>query len=162
MPPCGMTTTLAKYSQVVNYLLRTYETDKDIVGTDNEITMFTQPPNKTPLQYVEELVEKALRREDVYGKHDLNEIFIKRLDKSTKKTTRCYWDTRQSVILLDSAFHATSLLKLQGGRQGLSTSHVGVKSRNRETMWQSRSQLVNVITSSETGLISIGQESMAD
>lgn len=39
--------------------------------------MFTQPLNKTSLQYAEELVAKALPGGDLHDKHNLNEIFIK-------------------------------------------------------------------------------------
>lgn len=39
---------------------------------ENEITMFTTPPNKTPSQNEEQLVTNALQYRDVYEEHDLN------------------------------------------------------------------------------------------
>lgn len=75
---------------------------------------FTQPPNETFLQYVNELVATAVRRENLYGKHDMNDIRIKELDESIRQTMRGYWDSRQLAILHDLAFHSTSLLKLHG------------------------------------------------
>lgn len=70
-------TTLSTYAQVVYYILRICATDKSIADTEDEINMFSQPPNMTPLQYAKELVAKALRYGDVYKEHDLNEMCIK-------------------------------------------------------------------------------------
>lgn len=80
--------------------------------------MFSEPPNKTQPQYTEELVAKALWCEDVYEEHDLNKVFIKRLDMDIRQSMRGYWASRESASLYNLAFHPTSLLKLQGGRQG--------------------------------------------
>lgn len=85
----GNTTALTTYPQAVNCLLRTYATDEDIAGTKDEISMLPEPPNKTPSECVEELVAKAIQCGDVYKKHDLNGIFIKGLDISVQKSTRC-------------------------------------------------------------------------
>lgn len=63
-PSSGTTMTLTTYQQIVNYLLSTYKTDKNIAHTMNEITMFTQTPNKSPSQYEEELESKGLQCED--------------------------------------------------------------------------------------------------
>lgn len=66
----GKTTPLTLNPQVVNWVFRTYATDKK-ANTEHEITMFTQPPNKTPSQYAEKWVAQALWYGDVYEEHDL-------------------------------------------------------------------------------------------
>lgn len=55
----GMTTTMATYPQVVNYVLRTYATDENVAKMGEDITIFAQPPNETPSQYDEKLVAKV-------------------------------------------------------------------------------------------------------
>lgn len=124
----GKTTTLMPYPKVVNYPLRTFATDENIADYEDKITTFTQPLNKTPSQDAEKLVLKALRSGDVYGGHELEEIFIQKLDKSIRQCLRGYWGLRQLATLHDLAFHATSLLKLQGMKQRSSNSQVGLNS----------------------------------
>lgn len=43
------TALLSKYPRVVGYSLRSYATYENIADTENEILLFPQPPNKTPL-----------------------------------------------------------------------------------------------------------------
>lgn len=162
IPSVKKTTTLTTYPQVVSYLLQTYATDENIADTKDEITMFSQPPNKTLSQYAEELVAKALRCGDVYKEHDLNEIFIEGLDKSIRRSMRGYWASRETASLHGLAFHATSLLKLNGGQQGLPSCQAGVKPQNRQAAWQASGKTINAITSSDLEITSIGQESRAE
>lgn len=49
MQSIGKATTQASFPQGVNYLLVTYATNEKIAEREGEITIFTQPPNKTPL-----------------------------------------------------------------------------------------------------------------
>lgn len=90
MQSCGKIATLATNPQVVNYLSCNYATDENISYTKDETTMFIQSPNKTPSQYAEESVSKAHHCGEVYGKHNLNEFFIKELDMSIRPCIRCY------------------------------------------------------------------------
>lgn len=142
------TTKLTTYSKVVNYRLRTYATDNNKADKEGEIMMYTQPPKKNSWQFAEALVGKAFRHGDVYEEDDLNEIFLKRLNMSMRKSVRGYWATHQSASPQDLEFHGTTLLaislsvpltflkalKLQRGRHGSANSQVGEKLRNRRTI----------------------------
>lgn len=129
----GKITTVSTYPQVVNYLLHTYATYEYIADTEDVITMFSHPPNKTPLQSAKELLAKEFWCGDEYGDHDLDVIFIRRLDESTRKIMKRYWALLKSASLHDVAFYATLLHKLEGGQQESLHSHVDVKSQNRRT-----------------------------
>lgn len=56
MPSVVKTTKLSLYPQVVNYLFQTYGTDENIADTEDAITAFSLPSNKTLFQYAYELV----------------------------------------------------------------------------------------------------------
>lgn len=107
------------YPHVVSYLLQTYGTDVNITSTEDEITKFIQPPNKTPLQYAGKLVDRTLCCEDVHEKLDFNEISIEGQDKYLGQRMTRYRSTQIATILHDLTFHAISLLKLQEGYQEL-------------------------------------------
>lgn len=112
----GKTTTLTRYSQLDTYLLQTYATRENIADSENETKVFSQPPNKTPLQYDAELVTKAIRCGDLYKEHDMNEIFTKGLEKFIRQSMKGYWPSQNST-----SFHnldATLLLKLQENNNG--------------------------------------------
>lgn len=49
---------LNTYPQLVNFLLKKYETEEVISETESEITRFTQPAEINPSQYPEELVAR--------------------------------------------------------------------------------------------------------
>lgn len=124
----------------------------------DEITMLTQPPNKNPSRYQEELVVKRLRCGGLYGKYilfltevrSLYETLIKRLGKEIGQRTKVYWVSLSQLIMA-------------GEQQGTPNSQVSVKWQNRlQTMWKSHAQLVNLNMCSEMGSISNGQESGAD
>lgn len=94
-------------------------------------------------------------------KHYLNAVFIEELQKSFRQSMRGYWVSHKLANLHDIRFHATSLLKLQGGWQGSLNSQVGAKFQNRRHGWKNCGQPVNVTTSSKTGSTSIGQKESA-
>lgn len=56
----GKTTTLSTYPRVINYLLHIDSSNENIADMGDEITIFSQPPNKTPSQYAENSAAKAL------------------------------------------------------------------------------------------------------
>lgn len=56
---------LSSYSQDVNFLPRTYETDENIPDTEEKITVLSQPPNRAASHCVEVASSKALKCEDV-------------------------------------------------------------------------------------------------
>lgn len=114
IPSAEKTTTLTTYPQVVNYLLRTYVLDENIIEVEDNITAFLQTPNQTSSQYVKKIVAKEIQCGDVNKEHDLNEIFIKGLDKLINRSIRGYWASSKTASLQDLAFRAMSLLKLQG------------------------------------------------
>lgn len=62
---------------------------------------------------------QALQYRDVYVKQELNEIFVDRIHKSIRWSMISYSTSRKMTSRHDLAVHATSILKLQGGRQGL-------------------------------------------
>lgn len=70
--------------QVVNYLWRTYATDKHTADAADETIMFTQPTNEIPSQYAEELIAKALRCGDICEEHALKAFFFKGQEKSNR------------------------------------------------------------------------------
>lgn len=90
------TTTLKTYQQVAIYLLRTNGTDGNTAETENVISIFSKPSNKTPSQYAEELMAKAFRCGDKYEEHNLKEIFIQGLDTSIQQNMRGYWASEKS------------------------------------------------------------------
>lgn len=100
-------TTLTSYPKDVDYLLRTYVTDKNITDTEYEISMFTQPLIRNLLQYAERLLGKGVRFENVYEKLDLNQTFIIGLDKSIPQSMGGHWVSRQSASTYGLAFHET-------------------------------------------------------
>lgn len=102
--------TLTTYKQVVNYLLRTYETDENITDTGDEITMFMLLADKTSTQHAKKVMAKTLRCGDVYEEQVLNEVFIKRIAQSIKQSMREYWSTKKAVNINALAFHASLLV----------------------------------------------------
>lgn len=80
----GKTITLSTYPQIFNYSLHNYAADENIAGTEDDITMFSQPPNKTSLQLAKESAAK-LWFEDKYKEPDLSETFIEWLDKTIRR-----------------------------------------------------------------------------
>lgn len=77
------------------------------------------------------LAAKALRCEDVYEKHDINEIFIKEIEKSIQQSMRWYCVSSQSPSLQNLAFHVSSFLKFKSGQRALSNGRVGVRSQDQ-------------------------------
>lgn len=73
----GNATQLTTYQQVVNHLLQKYATDEVVANTEEEITSFTQPANKTANQYAEDLDAETLRCGNIYDARTMNEIVIK-------------------------------------------------------------------------------------
>lgn len=108
---------LTTYQQVNNHLLWKYATDEVITDIEEEITSFTQPENKTPYQYAEELDAKTLCCGSVYDSQTMRKIFIKSIDQSIYHSIREYWTPRKVANLQDLASNATLLLKLQGEHQ---------------------------------------------
>lgn len=51
---------MTAYSQIVNYLLLSKHTDDNIANTEDELMIFTQLTNNTPLKCAEELADRAL------------------------------------------------------------------------------------------------------
>lgn len=47
MPSVTKTSALSKNPQLLNYILYTYATIENIAATEDEITMLSQPPNRT-------------------------------------------------------------------------------------------------------------------
>lgn len=82
---------------MVTYLLRTFVTVENIAITEDEMTMSSQPPNKIPSQYVEELVAFKLWCGDVYEEQDINEIFIEELEKSIRQSKGGYWPSESQL-----------------------------------------------------------------
>lgn len=162
MPSTEKSTKLTTYPQVVNYLLHTYTTHKNIADIGDKITVVTEPLNETLSQHTEELVVKALQYGDVFEQHDLNEILTEGLDIAIRQSIRGYRAKRQSAGLHYLAFYTTSVLKLQGGKHESSNSQGGGKFRNGRAVKQSCGKPVKVITLSITGLISNGQKSWTD
>lgn len=66
-------------------MLRTPSTDENIAETDDEITMSTQPSNKTTPYYVKESVAKARGCGNMYEDHHLKYVFIKERDNSIRQ-----------------------------------------------------------------------------
>lgn len=159
MPSFKKTTKLTTYPRVVNYLLRIHSTDKNIIDIEDEVTMFTQPPNKTTSHYAGELAAKTHRCGDLFMEHDWNEMFIRELDNPMPQTMRSYWALRKSAILRNLIFRATSLLKLRGGQQELSNSQVSMKFSRPQIVLHSHNKPINVIASSITWSILIWQQS---
>lgn len=122
MQATGKTMSLTLYPQVSNYQLRTYATDKNIADAKNKIIMSTKPPSRTASQFAEVLVVKSLRCGDVYQKHDLNETFMKRIDKSISQYMSVCWALCQSASLHDMALHAVPLSKVEWGQEGSTIS----------------------------------------
>lgn len=91
----------------VNYLLRSYATDENIVKTKDEIIMFTQPPSNTLFQYAEEFVLKTLCCEDMFNIHNLIYIFIKEIETLIWHSMESYRHFFQSASLRYLIFTAT-------------------------------------------------------
>lgn len=75
---------LTSYPQVVNVLLEKHAPNETIAKTESVIIRLVQPARVIPLQYAEELFPMTLCCRDVYEKYVLNEILIKRLDRSLR------------------------------------------------------------------------------
>lgn len=83
----------------------------------------TKRPNKFRSQYAEEFVAKTICCADVYEEQDLNETFIRELEKYIRQKMRGYWSTRQAVRLPNLTFCETWPLQLQEGHQGMQSNN---------------------------------------
>lgn len=77
---------LTSYSEVVNYLLATYASDKIIADASMNTMNFKQPAKQSALEYVQELWMKAVRCEPVYNGYCLKEISVEGLKKSIRQS----------------------------------------------------------------------------
>lgn len=110
-------TTPVTYPQVVNYLLQTYATDKNVDNAEDEISTFYPLLRKTTVQYAEELIGRTLQCGDVCEEEDLKKIFISVLNKFIRHSMPGYWSSKTSATLKGLAFHTTSSQQFQGGDQ---------------------------------------------
>lgn len=110
----GETKYFTTYAQVVNFLLKKYATDEAFVKTKTEMMNIAKPSGMLPFQYAKDLLTKTFRCINVYERIALNEIFIKGFDASPRQRMREYREGKKEASLQDNAFHATTLLKLQG------------------------------------------------
>lgn len=80
------------YPQIINYRSRTYNTDENVTDNECKLTMFIKPPNKTPSQYAEKMVAKALRCRNVFEEQDLYDLAFHATRETAIEITR--WKTR--------------------------------------------------------------------
>lgn len=73
-----------------------------------------KPSGMTPSQYAKDLLTKSFRCKNLYEGNALNEILIKGFDASIRHSMRKYKEGKKEASLHDIAFHATTLLELQG------------------------------------------------
>lgn len=83
-------TTLTTYPQASSYLLWTYATDAITAESKEKKTTFNQPPNKTLLQYDEELAVKTVPEGDISKERELNEVFSSKLERPTRLDIKGY------------------------------------------------------------------------
>lgn len=82
------TTTMLDYSNIILYLLHSYENIKNIAKVENEITVFTQPPKKPLSEYVRERIADAIQGGENIEKRDLNQILINGFNKFMPQSMR--------------------------------------------------------------------------
>lgn len=159
----GITKTLTTYPQVLNYLLRSHETNKNTEITKEKVTTFAQQSSKAPSQDVEELVAKSHWCGDFFEKRYLIEIFIEGLEKFKRQFMREYWSKRKTSSMHDLPFQSKSSLKLQGEQKLLPpcSTHSSMK-QGRRISWQARGSKVNVTTLFDTGTVPTGYNSGAE
>lgn len=106
------TTKLTMNPQVVNFLLQAHTTNENIAKTKGKIFTTIQPPHRTLSQYAKKFMAIKLHCKDIHEEQDLNEIFIKKLDKFIRQSMGEYWFTPKTASLYDLALQATSLVEL--------------------------------------------------
>lgn len=108
------TTTFTSYRKVLSYQLLMYEIDENNVDTKGEIATFIRPPNKTPLQYADDIGGKTFRCKHVHKKQNLNDIFVKRLGKFFRQSMEGHWSTgyHQSLRFGSNKFKNPTRIKL--------------------------------------------------
>lgn len=140
------------YPHVVNFLLKQFANDEVIAETISRITCFAQPSSMTPFQYDEELVKTPLCWGDVWEEWALIKILIEDPDASTRHSMHEFCSIKKDANQHDLAFHATSLLRLQGHDvTSKRTRPTELKIQNqRGKPWPSRTSGVNVVRSEST------------
>lgn len=112
------------------------------------MTFFAESPNMTPSQNVEELVTKTIRYRDVPEEYVPHKTFKEFPNARICDSVREYWRNKKDASLHDPAFHASSLLRLQGQdvKSNL-TSPAGPKlQKQRGKLWSSH----------KSGIITVG------
>lgn len=68
--------TITSHWEAVYYLLKTYTTYNVVAGTGADMMLFTQPSNKSPMEYAVALRNETLKGDRVYDEYFLKGIFI--------------------------------------------------------------------------------------
>lgn len=87
---CSRTISLP-YPEVVNYLLKTFATDKDVAEYDAAIRRYMQLFNTTLQQYADKLDAEFCKVAVVYNKSTLKDAFIDNIDLQIRHSFRICW-----------------------------------------------------------------------
>lgn len=102
---------------------------------------------------------KTLYYRNVYEEYALDEILIENIDASIPDSLREYWGNKKIKNLQNLAFHATSLLRLQGHDSSRKqTRPIGPKPQNQRTKtWSSHKSGRNAVRSGSASSSSISK-----
>lgn len=103
------------YPQVVICTLKKYATDQMIAENASAVLRYVQLSRMTPQQYVDHLIARPFKLDDVYNEGTLSDVFIKGLDASIKYSLRKYRVSNSQAHLPDIAFKVELLLSIQKG-----------------------------------------------
>ena len=105
---------LRTYSEIVNYLLKTYASDDVIAEAEEGLRHFVQAPGMTELDFATKLTLKVLRCGHVYNEAKMIGFFIEGLNESIRSSVRSYWGENPAADLSTLARKAASIAKLVG------------------------------------------------
>ena len=113
---------LETYAEVVNFLLRTYATDKVISEAVGDVTSFCQSSNMMEEVYSNQLWDRALRCGTVFSDGPLKSLFVEELLPATCAQVRNYLVTHPGVDYQAVARYAQAIGETQRSARRQATS----------------------------------------
>lgn len=101
------------YVQDINHLSETHSTEGTFSEGDTKIVRITQPTNKSPLQYANDLWMETWRCTQVYDKYVLKKTFAAVLPSSIRISMRSFWSNNEHSAPQKLPYEGTSLTNLQ-------------------------------------------------